>query len=42
MFEGFNILLCNRTKKPLAIALRGVGRGLRGREVEGDLTKCTI
>jgi hypothetical protein len=27
----------NRTKKPLAIALSGVGRGLRGREDGGNV-----
>jgi hypothetical protein len=29
---GLHILLWNRTKKPLSIALYGAGRGLRGRD----------
>jgi hypothetical protein len=28
MVDGFHILTLNRTKKPLAIVLSGVGRGL--------------
>jgi hypothetical protein len=32
------ILIWNKTKKPLAIALSGVGRGLRRRDKGGDVT----
>jgi hypothetical protein len=36
MVDGLNVPIWNRTKnKPLAIALNGVGRGLRGRD-NGD------
>jgi hypothetical protein len=38
MFDGFHILIRNRTKKPLAIALSGAGRGLRGRDGGSELT----
>jgi hypothetical protein len=33
-----HIPIWNRTKKPLAIALSGVGMGLRGRDDGGDVT----
>jgi hypothetical protein len=36
MVDGLHIR--NRTKKPLAIALSGAGRGPRGRDIGGDLT----
>jgi hypothetical protein len=32
MIGGLHVLIWNRTKKPLSIALSGVGRGLKGRE----------
>jgi hypothetical protein len=38
MVDGLHILIWNRTKKPLAIALSGVGRGLKRREDGDDLT----
>jgi hypothetical protein len=38
MVDGLHILTQNRTKKPLAIVLSGVGRGRRGRDGGGDLT----
>jgi hypothetical protein len=38
MVDSLHILIRNRTKKPFAIALSGVGRKLRGGEDEGDLT----
>jgi hypothetical protein len=38
MVDGLHILIWNRTKKPLAIALSGAGRGLRGRDDGSDLT----
>jgi hypothetical protein len=38
MVDGLHILTQNRTKKPLAIALSGAWRGLRGRDGGGDLT----
>jgi hypothetical protein len=38
MIDGLHILIRNRTKKPLAIALSGAGRGLRGRDNGGDVT----
>jgi hypothetical protein len=31
MVDGLHIPIRNRAKKPLAIALGGVGRGLRGK-----------
>jgi hypothetical protein len=33
MVDGLHIHIQNRTKKPLAIALNGAGRKLRGREM---------
>jgi hypothetical protein len=42
MVDGFHIPVCNRTKKPLAIALSGVGRGLRGRDDGGNVTMYNI
>jgi hypothetical protein len=38
MVDGFHIFIWNRTKKPLAIALNGMGRKLRERGVGGDVT----
>jgi hypothetical protein len=38
MFDGLHIHICNRTKKPLIIALSGAVRELRGREDGGGLT----
>jgi hypothetical protein len=38
MVDGLHILIWNRTKKPLVIALSGMGRVLSGRDNEGDLT----
>jgi hypothetical protein len=38
--DGLHILIWNRTKKPLIIALSGMGWGLRGREDRGDLTNA--
>jgi hypothetical protein len=38
MVGGPHIPICNRTRKPLAIALSGVGRGLRGRDDGDDVT----
>jgi hypothetical protein len=35
--DGLHIPVCNRTKKPLAIALSGVGRGLTGRDNGGNV-----
>jgi hypothetical protein len=32
MVDGLHIFIQNRTKKPLAIAVDGVGRGLSGRD----------
>jgi hypothetical protein len=32
MVDGLHIPICNRTRKPLAIALSGMGRGLKGRD----------
>jgi hypothetical protein len=32
MVDRLQILIWNRTKKPLEIALSGVGKGLRGRD----------
>jgi hypothetical protein len=37
MLDGLHILIMNKTKKPLAIALSWAGRGLRGRDHRGDL-----
>jgi hypothetical protein len=36
--DGLHIFILNRTKKLLAIALSGVGRGLSGRNDGGDVT----
>jgi hypothetical protein len=33
MVDGLHTPICNRTKKPLAIAFSGVGRGMRGEVV---------
>jgi hypothetical protein len=38
MVDGLNMLIPNRTKKPLAIGFKWAGRGLRGRDGGGDLT----
>jgi hypothetical protein len=38
MVDGFHIPIWNRTKKPLAIALSGLERGLRGRDDKGNAT----
>jgi hypothetical protein len=38
MVDGLHILIQNRTKKPLAIGLSGVGNESRGRDIGGDLT----
>jgi hypothetical protein len=38
MVDEFHIFICNRTKKPLGVALNGAGRGLRGRYNRGDIT----
>jgi hypothetical protein len=38
MVDGLHILVGNKTKKLLMIALNGVGRGLRGRDGGRDLT----
>jgi hypothetical protein len=38
MVDGLHILIWNITKKPLAMALSGMGMGLRWREVGGELT----
>jgi hypothetical protein len=35
---GLHIPMWNRTKKPLAIALNGMGRGLKGRDDGGNVT----
>jgi hypothetical protein len=37
MVDGLHIPIWNRTKKPLAIALSEVGRGLRGRDNGGNV-----
>jgi hypothetical protein len=37
MVDGLHIPIWNRTKKPLAIALSGVGRRLRGRDSGGNV-----
>jgi hypothetical protein len=36
--DGFQTPIWNRTRKPLVIALSGVGRGLRGRDDGGNVT----
>jgi hypothetical protein len=36
--DGPHTLIRNRTKKPLAIALSGVGRALMGRDIGGNVT----
>jgi hypothetical protein len=38
MVDGLQILIWNRTKKLLAIALSGAGEGLKGQEGRDDLT----
>jgi hypothetical protein len=38
MVDGLHILTWNRTKKALAIALSGAGKGSIGRDGEGDIT----
>jgi hypothetical protein len=38
MVDGLHIPIWNRTKKPLAITLSGMGRGLRGGDDGGDAT----
>jgi hypothetical protein len=42
MVDGLHILIRKRTIKPLAIALSGAGRGLRGRDCGDDLTNVTV
>jgi hypothetical protein len=43
MVDGLHIPIQNRTKKPLAIALSGVGRGLRwGKEDGGDVNSIRL
>jgi hypothetical protein len=37
MVDGLHIPIRDRLKKPLAIALSGVGRGLRGRDDGGNV-----
>jgi uncharacterized protein with WD repeat len=37
MIDGFHIPIWNRTKKPLAIALGGMGTEQRGRDNEGNV-----
>jgi hypothetical protein len=37
MVGGFHVFLWNRTKKPLAIALSGVGRGAEGTDNGGNV-----
>jgi hypothetical protein len=37
MVDGLHIPIWNRTKKPLAIALSGMGRGLKGRDNGGNV-----
>jgi hypothetical protein len=37
MVDGLHILTQNRTKKPLAIVLSGVGKGSRERDSKDDL-----
>jgi hypothetical protein len=37
MVDRLHIPIWNRTKKPFAIALSGAGRGLRGRDDEGNV-----
>jgi hypothetical protein len=39
MVDGLHILTWNWTKKPLAIASSGAGRGLRGRNDGSDITQ---
>jgi hypothetical protein len=38
MVDGLHIFIWNRTKKPLAIALSGEGREMKGRDDGGNLT----
>jgi hypothetical protein len=38
MVDRLHIPIWNRTRKPLAIALSGVGRGLRGRDDRDNVT----
>jgi hypothetical protein len=38
MTDGLHIPIWNRTKKPLAIVLSGMGKGLRGRDDGSDVT----
>jgi hypothetical protein len=40
MVAGLHIPRWNRTKKPLAIALSGAGRGLRGRDDGGGVSNA--
>jgi hypothetical protein len=42
MVDGLCILMQNKTKKPLAIALSGVGRASRRRDSGGDVTMYNI
>jgi hypothetical protein len=41
MVDAFHIFIWNKTKKPLAIALSGMGMGLRG-EMMGPCNQRTI
>jgi hypothetical protein len=38
MVAGLHVAIWNKTEKPLASALSGVGRGFRGRDEGGDVT----
>jgi hypothetical protein len=37
MVDGLHIRIWNRTRKPLAIALSGVGKGQKGRDKGGNV-----
>jgi hypothetical protein len=37
MVDGLHLPIWNKTKKPLEIALSGIGRGLRGRDDGGNV-----
>jgi hypothetical protein len=40
MVDGLHIPIGNRTKKPLVIALSGVGRSLSGRDDRGNINNA--
>jgi hypothetical protein len=42
MSDGLHIPVWNRKKQPLAIALNGAGRGMRGRDDGGDVTYVQV